>query len=320
MRRNEIERMALRDVEKVQRMLTNSYIAAPSLLRLQNACDRLLETDLGKIKTAMPDSTPDGTHYVLRCPRYLYHGTSEAAAANILKRGLMPRGDREPNHPQAPSHPDCVYLTDAYAWSFAGQATKFGARGAIIEIEIEQPMLQNFRPDEDALGPWRDPRGVIDVREESSILVDVLYRSLHQHGTVAHSGVVPASSIRRVAYIPTNFPLCLAMTRWKTTEDRALIRAQQKLILRWLFDGGDEPFPIAAERFVFCDLFAEMYAALAVGSEAEAQELKAAGVRPETLWRLRLMENHDLLNRRGIEVVSVASPTPLPADCLTMNQ
>ncbi len=42
--------------------------------------------------------------------------------------------------------------------------------------------------------------------------------------------------------------------------------------------------------------------------KAQAEAFLTAGVRADTLWRLRLMENPHMLNREGIEIVPVGVP------------
>jgi hypothetical protein len=175
----EKERMARRDVEKVRRLLRGNGVSVSDLLMLQRAHDRLLEIETaGRAKMLnkpLTDAlknrpTPEGmVQLKMPLPRYVYHGTSGAAAANILKEGITPRGDRTPNHPEEPSHPECVYLTDAYALAYIVDSFA-GSRGAVLEVDLEM-LMPNLLPDEDAVGvsgPGRDPRGVIEKMAEGT--------------------------------------------------------------------------------------------------------------------------------------------------------
>jgi hypothetical protein len=209
-----------------------------------------------------------------------------------------------------------VYLTDSYALSYVvdSLAADVHRRGAVLEIELE-PLMPNLLPDEDAVGasgPGLDPRGVIEkMAEGSGFTVNVLLRSLHEHGTVAHRGTVPVNAIRRVAHIPYTSLLGLVMTRWKTKLNWGAIRIQQQTILAWVFDGGDQPFPVPAEELVMDSGLCEQ---MAGRNTQQAESLMAAGVRADTLWRARLMVEPGMLNRDGIEVVEVAVNEEVPGD------
>lgn len=61
-------------------------------------------------------------------PKYLYHGTNGAAARDAIVNGLSGRGGKGNWSHSVESHPDCVYLTDAYPAYFALNAVlKLGA-------------------------------------------------------------------------------------------------------------------------------------------------------------------------------------------------
>src|ERR1019366_6824243 len=169
----EQERMARRDVERVRRVLKKGGVKVSDLLMLQRANARLLQIKTAEVKEPLDQPiadalesgvTPQGMVKVsLSVPRFVYHGTSEAAAANILREGITPRGDRAPNHPETPSHPECVYLTDAYALSYILDSLpeeRF-SRGAVLEVDLET-LKPNLMPDEDAVHVGGDPRGVIE--------------------------------------------------------------------------------------------------------------------------------------------------------------
>jgi hypothetical protein len=227
----ERERLARRDVETVRRMLLGKGVVPTDLLMLQRAHDRLLEVRTAEINETLNKPardalkggrTPEGLmQFEIRVPHCLYHGTRETAAANILSEGIVPRSERgaAATHEDAPSHPNCVYLTDCHALGFSWDAREGGKeRSAIFEVDLE-PLRPNLLPDEDAVGAsglGQDPSVIENMaKDDREFLRNVVWRSLHWHGSVAHHGIVPLSAIRRVAYIPLSV-LNLVMTRWKT--------------------------------------------------------------------------------------------------------
>jgi len=312
------ERLARRNVERFRRALMSGQVRINDLLMLQRAHDHLLEVMAATADKLLchpiararkeGQTAEEEILMELSVSMLMYHGTTAAAAGSIVRDGIIPRGDRPPNHPDVPSHPDCTYLTDAYAlfYIMAGNRDEPTGRGAVIEVDMEG-LMHNLLPDEDALGPWRDPQGTIEnmAEGETEFFTNVLFRSLYMNGTVAHRGIVPPGAIRRVAYVPLNSKLWLAVTTWKDTTVRALIRGQQASILHWVFDGGDKPFPVPFEELVFNAGWIEGLERVPVGSEEQAQALLARGVRADTLWRMHLMADGTLLNRQGIEVISV---------------
>jgi hypothetical protein len=209
-----------------------------------------------------------------------------------------------------PSHPSCVYLTDAFAMSYimSNRHSEPGQRSAVLEIELE-PVMANLLPDEDAVCPTQDPRGQIENMAQGDVgfFTNVLLGSLYFHGSVAHRGAVPLSAIRRVAYIPLIWAGWLAVQTWRDTRVLGAMRVQQQKILAWVFDGGDGPFPIPAEELVFNSDLATGLASIAAWSEEQADALLAAGVKADTLWRLRVMEHPEMFTREGIEVVAVGA-------------
>jgi hypothetical protein len=97
------------------------------------------------------------------------------------------------------------------------------------------------------------------------------------------------------------------MTRWKTELNWGAIRSQQQAILAWVFDGGEQPFPVPAEELIMDSGLCEKLAEIVAGSKEKTESLMAAGVRADTLWRARLILQPGLLNRDGIEVVEVTA-------------
>jgi hypothetical protein len=301
----ELERQALRDVERVRRSFRSKGWNVNDLLLLQLAYDRLIQFRTAEtIKEQEGKETAEG----IPVPRYLYHGTTELLATKILQEGITPRGNRAPSHPTLPSHPECVYLTDAYALSYiidSFNATNYTeSRGAVIEVDFDKLARNNLLPDEDAVDASGNP-GVIDkmVEDEQAFATNILWRSLLQHGTVAHRGAIPVSAISRVAYIARSSYLTVVMTRWGLLA----IRKQQKTILDWIFDGGDTPFPIPAEEIIFNDQLSLGTVESPAGSQEMAHSLMARGVTADAIWRMRFVNNPASLNRDGIEVCQVTS-------------
>lgn len=82
----------------------------------------------------------------------LYHGTTEAVARKALTEGLVPRGALGIESTwDVESHPECIYLTNAYAGYFAANATELGDRWGIVEIDSEALCERYLLPDEDFL-------------------------------------------------------------------------------------------------------------------------------------------------------------------------
>jgi len=71
------------------------------------------------------------------------HGTSSIHLESILREGLKPRGTKASNW-KAASHADLVYLSQAYALHYAGNAVdKEG--GNIVLVEIDTDLLPDYR-------------------------------------------------------------------------------------------------------------------------------------------------------------------------------
>src|SRR5580658_460635 len=84
----ELERQALRDVERVRRSFRSKGWNVNDLLLLQLAYDRLIQFRTAEtIKEQEGKETAEG----IPVPRYLYHGTTELLATKILQEGITPR-------------------------------------------------------------------------------------------------------------------------------------------------------------------------------------------------------------------------------------
>lgn len=134
----------------------------------------------------------------------LYHGVTRTEFLNsILKRGIVPRGQKPGNWETAPSRSDCVYLTDAYAPYFGP---------LIVEIDVERLELKKLLPDEDAVEQtMRGKDGIEGTLEERAAIIRNqlhLYKdgqwedSLKVLGTCAYRGKIHPSAISRIAVLP----------------------------------------------------------------------------------------------------------------------
>lgn len=315
-------------------------VTIPDLMMLQRAHDQLLEIATAEVEKVLNKPVADamkdrkiGEEMVkvsIPFPQRVYHGTNSVAVARILKEGITPRGDRKPNHPKMPSRPDCVYLTDTYALAYLRESLELEdeSYGAVVEIDLgdllppgpllSDALLSNLVPDEDAVCNGENPQ-TIDIEklvvDEKAFFINVIMRSLFAYGTVAHRGTIPASAVRRVAYIPRGSLLSMVMTRWKTKLNWGAIRAQQQAILQWVFDGGDQPFPVPPEEVIFERSMCEELADIATGGVNPASVI-AAGVHACTLWRAYLMKNPEMFNRKGIRVVSTKSTRSVNDACV----
>ncbi|MCH6206289.1 hypothetical protein L3V16_20920 [Brucella ciceri] len=148
------------------------------------------------------------------------HGTSSVHLESILVEGLKPRGSKASNW-QAASHADLVYLSQAYALHYAGNAVdKKGGNIVLVEIDtdllpetrsmladedailsalsmgiIERPDFANYDPDL----PLHDIAELItaDLEKFAEVGADAEW-SLSVIGNCTHHGTVPPEAITRI--------------------------------------------------------------------------------------------------------------------------
>lgn len=136
----------------------------------------------------------------------LYHGTSAANVAKILKEGIKPRGKKKGNWEEHPSAPDRVYLTKAYAVYFACAATENGGKGAVIAVDVDPAKLV---ADEDSLAQvdWADIPEMAGMslaektrywKKNAHLYPAMAEWSLDNLGNAAHMGKIEPEEIEAV--------------------------------------------------------------------------------------------------------------------------
>ena len=194
----------------------------------------------------------------------LYHGTSERNLKVILKKGLLPRSTskRRTNWDRNPSHPEAVYLTNAYAGFYANASCKGRERWAILEIDTDKLSPFAFAPDEDFLEQaGRKSDGIPgDIHQRLTALredLDVIYGgdleskyvalSLKHLGNCTYFGAIPLGAISRIALVDTKvakpfvywaFDPCILLMNY------AVMGASYRNTLNWLFGKPLETDPV----------------------------------------------------------------------------
>jgi hypothetical protein len=241
----------------------------------------------------------------------LYHGTDANNIGSILKDGILPRGDRQPNHPHMPSHPGMVYLTDAFAIEYGVMAS--GGHDIVVFEVMTHDVIDDLYPDEDALldkDNWRDPQGLLEEEAERDFVGSAIVRSLYHMGRVAHKGVIAPERITRMARIPATTAGAIACSTKSGDWGSCFIRRQQNTILDWVFDGGDKPFPVGTNEIVPSQFLGEqILEALRDCHPAEMAAFRAAGVLDVTVARKAMAGSRQFYTRKGIEVVEVGKET-----------
>lgn len=146
----------------------------------------------------------------------LFHGTTAEIAKRSLNEGLLPRkmhGGK--SHYAASSHPDAVYLTDAYAPYFAMNTGKNFNGAAVLVIDTTGCNIANLVADEDALeqatrrieGPDY-PRMDWDMMKRTNWFKMRQFEfaakgydwrwSLKALGTCAYHGPIPKQAIKKI--------------------------------------------------------------------------------------------------------------------------
>jgi hypothetical protein len=145
----------------------------------------------------------------------LYHGTSIKAIDQILDHGLKPRGKKGKGNWKhtIDSHPDAVYLTNAYAIYFAHTAAELDDDLVVFEIDTGELNLLNLVPDEDFLEQATRKEGPAPTGASMKYRTNWYRRRLRDFqphwtdsvdglGTCAYMGEIPRQAIKRYAILP----------------------------------------------------------------------------------------------------------------------
>lgn len=151
----------------------------------------------------------------------LYHGTCASNLPRVLRSGLKGRGKRKGNWEHSIlSHPEAVYLTNAYSLYYAMTASK-NKRGVIFEIDTDRLNSFDMAPDEDFLGQaakhiddlqpiWDRFAGAENqlfaateyFRDNIDEYQWLWHHSIDYLGNCCHLGPIPKDAITRYAVIP----------------------------------------------------------------------------------------------------------------------
>lgn len=206
-------------------------------------------------------------------PHRLYHGTSGTAARKALTEGIQPRRiTHKSNWDTFESHPDYVYLTDAYAPFYANRATKYPRKLGIVEVDVDRLNWDKLRPEEDAveqmtrgITDWKvvnDPqlRSVLSkipntnmvertrfVRDHLDRLHSMWGASLRLLGTCAYHGFIPREAITRVSIFDPKSNPWVVMTTMDpsiTLMNYRVLAEKYRFFTRWFFE------PVSAEEWL----------------------------------------------------------------------
>ena len=133
----------------------------------------------------------------------LYHGTSVTFLAETQRHGIRPRRDRSSNWKEAPSHPEMVYLTDAYPFYYATMSREKPC--VVFEIDAAQLDQRRLYPDEDYLYHlmYQRDRKLPTKAQHQRLCADL---DMFQHmwtkslvflGNCAYRGTIPRKAITR---------------------------------------------------------------------------------------------------------------------------
>ena len=301
-------------LEACQKAFEEMQVTLEILRMFQRAVDTLhYDTNESKARGAqdLVNTAIEG-----KCvPAYklMYHGTDEESAKRIAVEGLMPRGEKPGNHGNMPSHPDCVYLTTNTSVFHAGmRGYDRGCRAAVVEVDLGGEM-EYLLPDEDVVNGmegwgWRDPRGFLDSMDEKERYRNLAI-SLGVGGTVAHYGPISAACVRRIACLPHHKASMWGIELGYHRDCGFLAKEQQELVVKWLFDGGDDSFPVPLSLMLFQPALAKACVKNWGSIHPDAvQEALDLGITEDTMARVYMMfseKSKELWSRHDVEVMEV---------------
>lgn len=183
----------------------------------------------------------------------LYHGTTEKYLQDIITHGLRPRGVAGPGNWEhsCNSHPDAVYLSNAYALYFAHAALKDSEdHSRLMVLEIDDAKLQPslLCADEDALeqmGRGRDdlPKKW-DMKKRNEYYKTQIEHvpasvSLSAIGNCTYLGTIPTNAINRVALIEQSVYYEMMMRGYDptiTVINYRILGERYKEASKWIFE------------------------------------------------------------------------------------
>jgi hypothetical protein len=226
----------------------------------------------------------------------LYHGTSERWLEDILRRGIIPRGEAgEGNWDEFPSRPDMVYLTTAYPLYFAASMATEGDRLVVLETELDELAEGRLFPDEDVIAQSISHFQLRPLKQVQHEVVDNLEAwqdkwldALEAMGTVAYQGVVGTGRIQRVALIDVKaretpalfFKMMdpsISILNFKVMGDYYI------QLTEWVM-GHRETLPVGMEMEVFKQMDLEMYQAKLALHEAESVDRSGIELWDKEKW------------------------------------
>jgi hypothetical protein len=181
----------------------------------------------------------------------LYHGTTDKNLLDILSKGITPRGSKESVWGECPSRPDCVYLTNAYGFFYAGNVIGEDGKMVILEVNVDK---ENLLPDEDFLEQCMrhdlgdDPDYNIlattwDIRDNLPKYKAYWADSLAGLGNAAHQGTIFPSQIKRYAIVD-DMAFTFAFDPAICLANYSIMGAYYRNGMRWLFDPDCEMEPL----------------------------------------------------------------------------
>lgn len=173
----------------------------------------------------------------------LYHGTTSSALLTILEKGIQPRGAKDSIWDKCPSRPDCVYLTNAYGFYYAGNAVAEKGDMLILEVEVKTDLLL---PDEDFIeqamrsGMETDVDYNMlavtwDIRDNLPDYKRYWCDSLAGLGNAAHQGIIYPGQIKRYAVV-SDMAFGMSFDPTICLANYSIMGAYYRNSMKWLFD------------------------------------------------------------------------------------
>ena len=174
----------------------------------------------------------------------LYHGTNSNHLGDIFEKGIRPRGTRDGNWEKCPSRSDCVYLTDAYGFFYAGASVEETGTMCILEVEVD---TEKLLPDEDFIEQAMRPT-VQEETEDYNVLAvtweirDNLeqYREYWQAslvglGNVAHQDTIQPHQVTRYALVD-DMAFLMSFDPVICLANYGYMGSYYRNSMKWLFD------------------------------------------------------------------------------------